>query len=438
VFAHKKPEVLVVGAGPVGLFTALVLAHRGVRVQIIDKEPCPGTRSYALALHAETLRLFEEMGILNDIIAGALRVRRVGLYDAAKRRAEMRISDLAQDHSFLAVLAQDELETRLVTALAKRGVRVEWSHELSQLAQSEDHAAVQVDRLSLDQLGYSVQHSEWVVTKGKQFQVPFVVGADGLASVVRRRAAIDFPTVGASSDFAVFEFQTDADLGDELRLVLGDHTTNACWPLPNGHCRWSFETSPDDELDERQKDHDLVQIDALRDPTLSEARLRALLAERAPWFKGSIGPIRWRMAVRFERRLVDSFGRGRVWLVGDAGHVTGPVGIHSMNVGFREGAQLANGLCAALRGTTAADRLEEYDASRRAEWRGLLGVSEVLLTRSSTDPWLAARKNRLATCIPASGRDLGRIAEQLGFACTLSAPSPGAVTPAATGNSARA
>lgn len=425
MFAHKKPEVLVVGAGPVGLFTALALSQRGVRTQIVDKELRTGTHSYALALHAASLRLLEEVGALPDVLDGAHRVRRVGIYDGSRRRAEMRIADLAEDHSFLAVLPQDVLEERLARVLAKRGVKVEWSHEVSQVEPRDDHVDVKVDRLSLDTLGYSVQHSEWVVAKSRQHQLPFVVGADGHASVVRRRLGIDFPTVGSSSNFAVFEFQSDADLGDEMRLSLGDRTTDACWPLPGGYCRWSFEL-PDDgaEWDERRKERDPIQAEAEQDPGLTEARLRALLAERAPWFRGSIDGIRWRMAVHFERRLAAAFGRGRVWLVGDAGHVTGPVGIHSMNVGFREGAQLAAALAGNLRGTAATAELEHYDGDRRAEWRGLLGVDELLQARPGTEPWLAAQKERLLPCIPASGADLAQLAAQLGFDCHLPAATP--------------
>ena len=422
MFNHKKPQVLVVGAGPVGLFTALALTQRGIRVQVVDKEPCTSTHSYALALHAATLRLLEQEGALTEVLERAYRVRSIAIYDDTRRRAEMRIADLAEDHSFLAVLPQNMIEDHLLRILDRRGVKVEWSHEVSQLEPCGDHVDVLIDRLALDTLGYSVQHSEWVVAKSKRHHVPFVVGADGHSSLVRRRMDIEFPTVGATSSFAVFEFKTNLDLGDQMHLVLGERTTNACWPMADGFCRWSFELPNEGaEWFERNKDRELIQIATEQDPELDEARLRKLLAERAPWWRGSIGGIRWRMAVHFERRLASSFGRDRVWLLGDAGHVTGPVGMHSMNVGFREGAQLAKALAGALQGTAAGQALESYDSSRREEWCGLLGIEEVLRARPETDPWLAANKDRLVGCIPASGADLTRIAGQLGFECHLPA-----------------
>ncbi|HEX5052939.1 MAG TPA: NAD(P)/FAD-dependent oxidoreductase [Planctomycetota bacterium] len=417
MFAHKKPEVLVVGAGPVGLFTALALVHRGVRVQVVEREPRTSTHSYALALHAESLRLLEQVDALTDVLDKAYRVRRVGIYDAVGRKAGLRIADLAEDHSFLAVLPQHALEDHLTHLLARRGVKVEWSHEVSQLEPHDDHVDVRIDRLSLDTLGYSVQHSEWVVAKSKQHQVPFVVGADGHSSVVRRRLGVQFPTVGPSTDFAVFEFRTDGALGDEMLLVFGEDTTTACWPLPDGYCRWSFELpGPGLDIEERRKDHDLIQLESERDPSLSEDRLRELLAQRAPWFRGNVGPIRWRMSVHFERRLAESFGRDRVWLVGDAGHLTGPVGMQSMNVGFREAADLAQALAGRLHGGTGGTHeLEHYDETRRREWSSLLGVRRALRTRAGTEPWIAAQQDRLVSCLPASGDDLVRLAGQLGF-----------------------
>lgn len=415
MFSHKQPEVLVVGAGPVGLFTALALVHRGVRVQIVDKEPSGSSHSYALALHAETLRLLEEVGALGDVLERAHRVRRVGIHDATTRRAELIVSDVAEDYSFLAVLPQRAIEDHLAGILAQRGVKVEWCRELSQLEPHEDRVGVTIDRMSLETLGYSVQHAEWVVAKSKQHQVPYLVGADGHASIVRRRLGVEFPSVGASSDFLVFEFRTDADLRDEMRLVFDGDTVNACWPLPDGYCRWSFEMRDGEDFDERRKDDDLSPLYEALDPRLGEERLRALLAERAPWFRGRIDEIRWRKAVHFERRLAESFGRGRVWLAGDAGHLAGPVGMHSMNVGFREGAQLAAALAGLLHGTAGPEVLERYEATRRAEWLDLLGVERALRAGPDTDPWIAAHAQQLADCIPACGADHARLAGQLGF-----------------------
>ena len=82
MFGKKKPEVLVVGAGPVGLFTAPQLARRGIRVEIIDKDWRTGAHSYALALHPSSLRLFQDVGLLGEILDESYLVKTIGIYGA--------------------------------------------------------------------------------------------------------------------------------------------------------------------------------------------------------------------------------------------------------------------------------------------------------------------------------------------------------------------
>jgi 2-polyprenyl-6-methoxyphenol hydroxylase-like FAD-dependent oxidoreductase len=432
MFSRKKPEVLVVGAGPVGLFTALALTARNIPVQIVEKGWRTGMRSYALALHAESLRLFEPIGLFGPVLERSRRVRRIGLYEGSTRRAEMRVSEVGEDHSFLAILPQDALEELMVEELQRRGVKVTWNHEVGTLTQDQDGVDVTLHKLSQDSVGYSVQHTEWVVSKSSRARFPYVIGADGHASVVRRALDIDFPSVGPTSEFAVFEFLTDADLGDEMRLGLEERSTNVCWPLPGKACRFSFERTEENvDWDTREKDREVVQIDSALFPTLDEDRLRRLLGTRAPWFTGSVEGIRWRMKVRFEQRLASALGRGRAWLVGDAVHLTGPVGIQSMNVGFREALRLVDAIEHGLSGMAANEAFAGYEQDCLREWRQLLGQQELLQAQPDTPPWVAARLGRLVPCIPASGQGLGRLAAQMGLRTVV--PDGGAVAKPAAG-----
>lgn len=416
MFGKKQSDVLVVGAGPVGLYTALQLARRGVSVQVVEKEHQAGTHSYALGLHPEALHLLEEAGALGDVLRDALHVRRVGLYDGKQKVAELELSGLAEDYGFLAVLQQSDLEDHLASALQRAGVKVLWSHGVHQLQDNGDRVRVTLDRYSQDTVGYSLQHSEWVVAKTTDVEFPFVVGADGIRSTVRQRLGIGYPEKGPATEFAVFEFATDADLGDEMRLVFTPDTTNVCWPLPDGHCRWSFQIPPGHALQlPRQKERWYGMTGVRQDPSLDDEHLREFLAERAPWFRGSIGTRRWQALVRFESRLADAFGKGRVWLVGDAGHVTGPAGLQSMNVGLREGRDLADAIASVLSGKASPDALADYDRARRVEWTQLLDPQNGLVATSAAKPWIAAIRTRLLPCIPASGDDLRRLATHLGL-----------------------
>lgn len=179
----------------------------------------------------------------------------------------------------------------------------------------------------------------------------YVIGADGHSSCLRRSLRIGFPEVAKPQYFAVFELASDVDPGQEMRIVFAGGTTNVMWPVPEGHVRWAFElpTYPAHGA-KREEDRFAVQVDAGEYPILTDERLQTLLAERAPWFTGSVGEITWRIVVRFERRLAESFGRDRIWLAGDSAHLTGPAGVQSMNSGMAEASNLASIIVAALSG----------------------------------------------------------------------------------------
>ncbi len=417
MFARDNPEVLVVGAGPVGLFAALSLAKQGVRVQIVDREWRTGAHSYALALHGHSLQLLEELGLANAILEQAHRVDTVGLYDAKARRTEMRLLDPGGPFPFMAVMPQDRLERVLEKALEDHGVQVQWNHEVARLEQNEKQVSATIHRLEKQSAGYAVARTEWVIANTIQVRAPFVIGADGHRSTVRRSLGIEFAEMQPPQHFAVFEFRTDAELGKEMRVAFTRTGTNVLWPLPDGLCRWSFQLADFNlPASTRKKDRVIVQeVGGAEFPVIAAQRLRTLAAENAGWFRGSIEEIQWQIAVRFERRLAERFGQRRLWLAGDAGHTTSPVGMQSMNIGFREAQSLAEAISSALRGKGSADALESYGRHRTDEWRFLFGIGGGLVSTAATDPWVAEHTDRLLPCIPASRDVYARLAEQLGL-----------------------
>jgi 2-polyprenyl-6-methoxyphenol hydroxylase-like FAD-dependent oxidoreductase len=407
--SHTHPEVLVAGAGPVGMFAALALAKRGMDVQAIDSALQPGMHSYALALHPRSLELLGGVGLREAVMAESYLVHTVALYDRTQRRAEVRIGD-GTANSCLAVLRQDVLEELLEAALEVAGATVSWSHRLSRAVMGEETVSATVETLEKESRGYAVSHTEWVVAGSKEVHPRYVIGADGNSSWVRRMLRIGFPEVGKAQYFAVFEFPSDADLRHEMRIVLSGGTTNVVWPLPDGRVRWSFELPSYAVRDSRrEKDRFAVQLEAGDYPILAGEQLRTLLAERAPWFTSSAGEIEWRIVVRFERRLAEPFGRERMWLAGDAAHLTGPAGVQSMNSGLVEAADLADIIGSGI------GSFENYDRKHSRNWREILGLSGVLQPTASTDPWVAANAGALLSCLPAVGPDLTDLAGQLGL-----------------------
>lgn len=414
MFGGSDPEVLVVGAGPAGLLAALSLAREGVRVRIIDEEDGPATRSYALALHPASLEIAHDVGIIPELSRQAHRLDKLALFDGAEQKAVVDLGALDTRYPFLAIVPQASFETLLAEALKEEGVAVEWRHRLARIEPGEDSVEVTVDKLEKETMGYAVSHMESVVTGSRKHKVPFVIAADGYHSLVRRQLRIPFASVRPADHFAVFEFETGDPLPAEARLVLDEFTANVLWPMRHGRYRFSFEIlDPPEAIDSRDKDRMLVHVGP--DPELLQTdSLRRLIQERAPWFEASIDQVIFRVLARFERRLIARFGEGRVWFVGDAAHMTGPVGVQSMNVGLREAQLLSQAVVAALR-RDSREELGQYATEQHAEWMQLLGREGVPVPSKDTSPWVAERAGRIVPCLPASGAHLQQLLRQLGL-----------------------
>jgi len=381
----RDADVVVVGAGPVGLVAAIALKTAGVDVQICDAGGRTAAHSYALVLHGSTLRLLERFGLAETCVAAGRVVSRMTVYEGGKRTESLEFSKLSGPTPHVVVLPQAHLESILEAALSKLGVEVEWNHRVQGFEASDERVKLSVARLDKVSTGYPIAHTEVVVDKILESNARYVVAADGYDSFVRRRLGLAFTDRGRGQLYSVFQFETGGDVPADGRLMVEGEMVGGYWPLPEGRCRFSFP----------------IGIAAEHRP--DAGRLHELLTAWAPWFRGTVGAIEWTALGLFERKLAASFGGGRVWMAGDAAHLTGPLGGQSMNVGLREADDLATRLARALAPGGDTDALREYETSRVAEWKGLFGA----------ETSYGSRRALLLPCIPASGKDLEMLLSQL-------------------------
>src|SRR5437773_9024112 len=142
-----QTEVLVVGAGPVGLWLALSLAEAGVQVSIIDRESRITARNYACALHPFTLKLLNRLGLATAAIERGSRVEKLAFYEGQSRRAEVDLSKLPGDFPFVLILPQSTLESLLEQRLRQAGVGVQWNHRFDALAEEQEQVYATVEEL---------------------------------------------------------------------------------------------------------------------------------------------------------------------------------------------------------------------------------------------------------------------------------------------------
>jgi NADPH-dependent dioxygenase len=407
-------EVLVVGAGPVGMLTALLLTQHGVRTRIIDQESRTAAHSYACALHPGSLALLERAGMTEEVIELGRRVETVGFYEGVERRAQVKLSELPGPYPFAVVLEQSVLEDLLEQRLRSAGARVEWNHRLCEVEQGANGVEASIEKLAPSGRGYIIPTFETVVKDRVKERVDFVVGADGHNSLLRRQLNIRLERAGAPRLFAVYEIETFEAVDHEMKLVLDESALSVLWPLAENKCRWSFQIVPAEAAaDFPQKDRErliIVQSPSHRD---SFHYLRGYLLERAPWFQAEIKGVIWTAHVQFEHEVALRFGQGRCWLAGDAAHQASPAGMHSMNGGLREAADLADRIKSILREKTEPASLRFYDQARRTEWEQLLGLRTLAEAPSHVSPWVRRHFPTILGSLPASGQDLKFLLEKL-------------------------
>jgi 2-polyprenyl-6-methoxyphenol hydroxylase-like FAD-dependent oxidoreductase len=394
---HPNPEVLVVGAGPVGLVAALFLDQGGVRVQIIDMHQRTTQFSYALAIHPGTLRILDQAGLSGALIASGRKLTKVAYFDGREKRAEIDYSRLASAHPYLLVVRQSQLERTVEEELRRRDHKVLWGHRLQALV--DDGSSVKTEVAELDQVatGYPIARTEWVVQRTETMEPSFVIGADGYDSAVRRMAGIEMTEHHAGLIFSIYEIEAPGELPDEVRVVLDSDATSVYWPLETGRCRWGFQI------------HDASAHDA------SLSRLQQLITARAPWFTARPTQIYWSTLASFASRLSRSFGKGNVWLAGDAAHQAAPVGVQSMNSGLVEARELASRIAQIQRAAAPRSLLQQFATDLHEKWEWLLEPDRAVRARPGADPWVRQNAARILACMPASGDDLEPLLEQIGL-----------------------
>jgi len=393
---HPTPEVLVVGAGPVGLVAALFLRRHGVRVDVVDMHQRTTQHSYALAIHPRTLRILDEAGLAASLIGAGRKLTTVAYYDGRERRAEVDYSALKSNHPYLLVLRQSLLERAAEEALRQNKHDVLWGHRLQSLEAGAVPPRAEVAQLEQVATGYPVARSEWVVARTETIEPAYVIGADGYDSAVRRMAGIEMEELGTGQIFSIYEVEASGELPGEVRVMLDRDATSVYWPLEPGRCRWGF------------------QIQDASGHEASMERLAQLMAARAPWCTARPTGIYWSTMGLFESRVARTFGKGGVWLAGDAAHQAPPVSVQSMNSGVVEARELATRMAGTLRSGGSAAGLEEFASATRGAWQRLLGGRDVRALPGA-DPWVRDARARIAATIPASGEELESLLHQIGL-----------------------
>lgn len=386
-------QVLVVGAGPVGLMTALHLKRRGIQVRVVDQVEPESARSFAVTLHPRTVEMLAEFGLVEPLRWQGHSFERIALFTDGERRA---LLTLPVDGEFAEgglTVPQDVLRAGLESMLRSADVPVEYGLKFSGLQQH----STQVHSRLLKSRGGASEHEKSAPATGELDVVSeFVIGADGFQSSVRNCLGIALRKVGRERPFAFFDVPHPPPAGPTAEFALVPHPS-AMYPLRDGRTRYCFE------------------LPALPERPLGVLELDQLLRARMPWHSFRLHDVEWSAVRAFQPALAERIGRDRVWLVGDACHVANPLGAQSLNVGLREARDLAEAIADTLHGRELAHLAQGYGGQRQLEWRRLLALGEKPSFSPRTPPWAIQHFELLLSSLPASRDDLDDLLEQLGI-----------------------
>lgn len=387
---NSRTSVLVVGAGPAGLVAAVTLRERGVAVRIIDELASEDKRTYPVVVHPRTLRILDGLGVVAPLEWRGHAITHLAVYTERQRRAVLELPAAGRTSPGALTLPQDVLRQSLLHRLSELGVEVEWKTRLVALEQTAAHVRCHLmrrERLESDK-------PEWFDVESASFESDFVVGADGVRSVVREKLGIGWISQGPRQIFAFYD-APDARAGSEAHLVIHESQGNSVYPLQSDLSRFTFQLS----------------VGMPQAPGLTQ--LRQLLASRMPWYGMDPRNFEWSGSAEFLPALAERFGEGRVWLAGDAAHSTGPLGGQSLNVGIHEAHDLAGRMAERVGHTGSSPLGVGYTHQRLLEWQVLFGLGPSAPIAPRARDWVKRNLGILLQALPAAGDDLDELLDQL-------------------------
>ncbi|MDX8501537.1 FAD-dependent monooxygenase [Mesorhizobium sp. VK4C] len=332
----SKTKVLIAGAGPTGLTLALWLTKLGVPVRIFDKAAGPGETSRALAVQARTLEFHRQIGIVEDVLAEGVRLERLTVHTPAGVAARLPLSDFGRGispYSFAFALPQDVHERVLITHLERAGVEVERNTELVAF---EDEGDAVVATLSHE-------------GRTETVSAAYLAGCDGARSTVRHGLNIGFPGGTYEQAFYVADVRGRGEITrNGMDTTISTYGFAIVMPVrQSGSVRLIGIVPKAHEADET------ISFEAIRADVERETGV-------------TVDEINWFSTYRVHHRVAERFRVGRVFLVGDAGHIHSPAGGQGMNTGMGDAVNLAWKLAAVVQGRADPRLLDSYEPERIA------------------------------------------------------------------------
>ena len=369
-------DVLVVGAGPVGLTLANILGLQGVRTLVIEERENLIDYPRGVGLDDESLRTFQSIGLVEHVLPHTVPNQILRFFDAKRRvLAEMAPPDARFGWPKRNGFVQPLVDAELLRGLDRFGhVEVWWNHPMISSVQDADAVTVECGSDG----------------NASTIRARYVVGCDGGRSITRRMMGVSFDGTTSSTRWLVVDIANDP-LGHPNSEVGADpERPYASISIAHGIRRFEFMIHAH-ETDEQAED-----------PVF----LTRMLARMVP-HPDRVDVIRRRVYTHHSR-IAGAFRSGRMLLAGDAAHLMPVWQGQGYNSGIRDAANLGWKLAAVVSGRADDQLLDTYDVERRKHARAMIDLSTMVgRVISPTDRRVAAARDllvRSASIVPSLKR----------------------------------
>ncbi len=306
-------DVIVIGAGPVGMLAALLSARQGLSVLLLEKSAERQVQARAIGITPPSLEIFRRIGLPEAFIERGVAVRVSEVYGRRRRLGRLDFTKLKSDYRFMLSIPQDQTESLLEGAIrAHPAIRFLRGHRVTGCSEGTDHVSV-CGTLADD--------------RGFRFTGNYALACDGGKSAIRESLGIPFDGAPDRYTFLMGDFEDTTGWGTQARFYFTGRGSVESFPLPGGKRRYVIRTPP------AVRDHE-------------SGYLGTELLQRAGIHVEGVRQF-WESGYSVQRFMARTFCKGRVFLCGDSAHLMSPVGGQNMNTGFAD-AELASWLAKLL------------------------------------------------------------------------------------------
>ena len=359
--SEVKP-VLIVGAGPTGMTAAMELLRFGVPVRIVDKLLEPSTTSRALAVQARTLELFEQRGLIQEMLQIGNPAKAATIYGNGKCLGKVHLGEIKSRYNYILLISQGETERILREQLDRQGVAIERGTEMINFSQLES-----------SQLGLNggvkavLRNRERAL---EELEAAYLISAEGAHSTVRHTLNLQFQGKSRRQSYALADLHLDGDLpDDELSIFTAAHGFLGVFPMGNRHFRF---IATDPEKHEQTDD----------DPTLAELQT---LYDADSHIPVRLRDLTWSSRFRINSRMLNTLREHRIFFGGDAAHVHSPAGGQGMNTGIQDMIDLSWKLAMVWQGKATPELLNTYEEERLPIIRSIVSKTEAATDALNSD-----------------------------------------------------